>query len=178
MSMYIMDVVCFLTPFPLMSWRWTPSEAEPIHIYHSKLWEDKDSDFVYEIFNSVMVPLHITIFGHPAPRISDSIMVNLSSIADWYVEVEFSYLKVFDTSVPLNVLPLFILDRLACREISRQTIIDGVSKELKGYSKKVWSPFPIHLSSYSLLYFGYPKAEVAALEDLKLVHVKFKKHDP
>jgi hypothetical protein len=51
MSAYIMDVVCFLIPFPLMSWSWTPSEAETIHIYHSKLWEDKSSDFVYEIFN-------------------------------------------------------------------------------------------------------------------------------
>jgi hypothetical protein len=57
MPAYIMDAVCFLTPFPLMSWSWTPSEAEPIHIYHSKLWEDKASDFVYEIFNWVMVPV-------------------------------------------------------------------------------------------------------------------------
>jgi hypothetical protein len=55
--------------------------------------------------------------------------------------------------------------------------ISGVSKELKGYSKKVWPPFPIHLSSYSLLDFGHEKAEVAALEDLKLIHVEFKKHD-
>jgi hypothetical protein len=29
-----------------------------------------------------------------------------------------------------------------------------------------------------LLDFGHAKAEAAALEDLKLVHVKFKKHDP
>jgi hypothetical protein len=64
------------------------------------LWEDKASDFVYEIFNWVMVPLHVTIFGHPPPRISDSIAVNLSSIADWYVEEEFSYLRVFGASVP------------------------------------------------------------------------------
>jgi hypothetical protein len=37
MSAYIMDAVCFLTPFPLMSWSWTPTEDEPIHVYHSKL---------------------------------------------------------------------------------------------------------------------------------------------
>jgi hypothetical protein len=46
MSAYIMDVVFFMTPFPLMSWSWTPSEAEPIHVYHSKLWEDKDIEFI------------------------------------------------------------------------------------------------------------------------------------
>jgi hypothetical protein len=125
-----------------------------------------------------MVPLHVTIFGHLPPRISESITVNLSNISDWYVEAKFSYLRVFGSSIPLNALPLFIPDRLACRGIARQTVISGVSKELKGYSKKVWPPFPIHLSSYSLLDFGHAKAEAAALEDLKMVHVEFKKHDP
>ena len=32
--------------------------------------------------------------------------------------------------------------------------------------------------SYSLFDFGHAKVEAAALEDLKLVHVKFKKHNP
>jgi hypothetical protein len=51
MSAYIMDTVCFMMPFPLMSWSWAPSDAEPIHVYHSNLWEDKASDFIYGIFN-------------------------------------------------------------------------------------------------------------------------------
>jgi hypothetical protein len=41
MLAYIMDAICFMTSFPLMSWSWTPTNAEPIHLYHSKLWEDK-----------------------------------------------------------------------------------------------------------------------------------------
>jgi hypothetical protein len=113
-----------------------------------------------------MVPLHIAIFGHPPPRISDNIATNLSGIADWYVEAEFSYFRVFGASVPPHALPLFIPDKLACREVARQTVIGGVSKELKGYSKKVWPSFPIRLNSYSLLDFGHAKAEAAALEDL------------
>jgi hypothetical protein len=67
MSAYIMDTVCFLTLFPLMKWSWTPAEDEPIHVYHAKLWENKAENFVYEIFNWVMVPLHVTIFGHLPP---------------------------------------------------------------------------------------------------------------
>jgi hypothetical protein len=135
-------------------------------------------NFVYEIFNWVMVPLHVTIFGHPLPQISDNIVTNLSSIADWYVEAEFSYLRVFGASIPLHALPLFILDKLACREVARKTVIGGISKDIKGYSKKVWPPFPIHLNSYSLLDFGHAKAEAAALEDLNLVSIEYKKHDP
>jgi hypothetical protein len=67
---------------------------------------------------------------------------------------------------------------LACHEIARQIVIDGISKELKGFSKKVWPPFPVHLNTYSLLYSGHAKAEATALEDINLVHIKFKKHDP
>jgi hypothetical protein len=168
----------FLTPFPLMSWSWTPAKDEPIHVYHLKLWENKVTNFVYEIFNWVMVPLHVTIFGHLPPRISDSIVTNLSSIADWYVEAEFSYLRVFGAFVPPHALPLFISDKLACLEVARQIVIDGISKELKGYSKKAWPPFPVHLNSYSLLDFGHAKDEATALEDLNLVLIEYKKHDP
>jgi hypothetical protein len=82
MSVYIMDVMCFMKPFPLMIWSWAPSDVEPIHVYHSKLWEDKASDFIYEIFNWVMVPMHISIFGNPPPRILDSIDTNLRNVVD------------------------------------------------------------------------------------------------
>jgi hypothetical protein len=90
-----------------------------------------------------MLPLHIAIFGHPPPRISNNVATNLSGIADWYVEVEFSYFRVFGAVVPPLALPLFIPDKLACREIARQIVIGEVSKELKAYSKKVWPFFPV-----------------------------------
>jgi hypothetical protein len=178
MSAYIMDAIFFMTPFPLMSWSWTPTNAEPIHVYHSKLWEDKAKEFIYEIFNWVMVPMHVSIFGHPPPRISDNITANLSSMEDWYIEAEFSYIRVFGTSVPPYALPLFLPDKLVCREIARKTVLGGISKELKGVSKKVWPPFPIHIGTYSLLDFGHAKAEATTLEEMKLVDIEFKKHDP
>jgi hypothetical protein len=84
MSAYIMDVVCFMIPFPIMSSSWTPYKAEPIHVYYSKLWEDKATEFIYEIFNWVMVPMHVSIFGDTPPRISDSITTNLRNMSDWY----------------------------------------------------------------------------------------------
>jgi hypothetical protein len=57
-------------------------------------------------------------------------------------------------------------------------VIGGVSKELKASSKKVWSFFPVRLNCYSLLDFGHAKAEAAALKDLNLVSIEYKKHDP
>jgi hypothetical protein len=82
MSSYVMDVICFMTLFPLMRWSWTSDSAEPIHDYHSKLWEDKANDFFYEIFNWVVVLMHIVIFYHPPPRISDKVMVSLGKVVD------------------------------------------------------------------------------------------------
>jgi hypothetical protein len=99
-------------------------------------------------------------------------------MADWYLEVEFSYIRVFSTSVPPYALPLFLPDKLLCLEISRQSVLGGIRKELKGVSKKVWPPFPIRIGAYSLLYFFHAKAEAAALEEMKLVDIEFKKHDP
>ena len=87
-------------------------------------------------------------------------------------------MRVFGAAVPPLALPLFIPDKIACREIVRQTVIDGVSKELKASTKKVWPSFPIWLNSYSLLDFGHAKAEAAAIEDLSLVSIEYKKHDP
>ena len=57
-------------------------------------------------------------------------------------------------------------------------MIGGIRKDLKGFSKKVWLPFPIHLNTYSLLDFRHANAKAVALEDIKLVHIEFKKHDP
>jgi len=39
MFAYIMDDIFLYTPFPQMGWDWTHSTPQPIHIYHSKLWE-------------------------------------------------------------------------------------------------------------------------------------------
>jgi hypothetical protein len=171
MYAYIMDAICFMTPFPLMNWSWAPSNREPIHVYHSKLWEDNAKEFIYEIFNWVMVPLHVTIFGQPPPRILDSITTNLSSMEDWYIEVEFSYIRVFVTSVPPYALPLFFPDKLLCREIVRQTVLREIRKDLKGVSKKVCLPFPIHIGTNSFLDFGHAKAKAMVLEEMKLVDI-------
>ena len=50
MSAYVMDAICFMTPFPLMNWSWNPTREEPIHFYHSKLWEEKAKYFFMKNF--------------------------------------------------------------------------------------------------------------------------------
>jgi hypothetical protein len=178
MSVYVMDAICFMTPFPLMNWSWNPTNAEPIHFYHSKLWEEKAKDFFYEIFHNVVIPVHQTLYGHPPPRISDQIMGNLKQVADWFIEENFSYIRVFGCSVSPHALPKFLPDRLVCREVAYQTVTRGIGKELKAAQKKFWPVFPLQVGRFSLLNFGHSKVEAAALEDVKLVDIEFKRHDP
>jgi hypothetical protein len=54
----------------------------------------------------------------------------------------------------------------------------GISKELKAAQKKVWPTFPLQVGMFSLLDFSHSKVEATALEDIKLVNIEFKKHDP
>jgi hypothetical protein len=44
--------------------------------------------------------------------------------------------------------------------------------------KKVWPSFPLQIGAFSLLDFGHSRVEAAALEEIKLVNIEFKKHDP
>jgi hypothetical protein len=129
MSAYIMDAVCFMTSFPLMGWSWTPTSVEPIHIYHSILWEDKVKYFFYEICNWVVVLMHTAIYGYPPPRISNKIVTNLGDIVDWYVEENFSYIRVFGCSIAPHALPQFLPDRLVCCEVAHQNVHGGIIRK-------------------------------------------------
>jgi hypothetical protein len=54
----------------------------------------------------------------------------------------------------------------------------GIRKALKAVQKNVWPYFPLHIGAFSLFDFGHSKVEVAALEEIQLVNIEFKKHDP
>jgi hypothetical protein len=128
MSSYIMDAIFFHTYFPQMGWQWTPSSAEPIHIYHSKLWEENAKEHFYEIFIMLLFLFtkHSLVFYHP--RITEKYMHNLDQIGDWYIEETFSYIRVYGCNAPPHALPKFMPDRLVCREIAYQTAITSITK--------------------------------------------------
>jgi len=143
MSAYIMDVICYMTPFPLMNWSWNPSCVEPIHVYHSKLWEENVKDFFYEIYHYIVIPMHQILYGYAPPQISEQIVENLKTIVDCFIKDNFSYVKVFSCSIPPHALSNFLPDRLVCREVAHQIIIGGIGTELKESQKKFWPVFPV-----------------------------------
>jgi hypothetical protein len=65
-----------------------------------------------------------------------------------------------------------------CHEVARQTALGGIRKELKAMKKKGWPYFPLQIGVFYLLDFSHSRVEAATLEEIKLVNIKFKKHDP
>jgi hypothetical protein len=63
MSTYIMDAICFLTPFPLMNWSWNINYPQPIHEYHSELCEENAINSFYKICHFIIIPMHKMIYG-------------------------------------------------------------------------------------------------------------------
>jgi hypothetical protein len=178
MSAYIMDSMCFSNPFPLMNWNWNPTYPEPIHEYHSKLWEEITNDIFYEICHFVVIPLHQMLYGCAPPHISELVIRSLKAVVDWFIEENFSYIRVFGCSIPPHALPKFLPDRLVCREVAHQIVTGGIGIELKMTQKNSWSVFPIQIGKFLLLKLGHSKVQVTALEEVKLVDLKHRKHDP
>jgi hypothetical protein len=178
MSAYIMDAICFRTPFPLMNWSWNPSCTEPVHKYHSTLWEDHAKDNFYEICHFVIIPLHKNTLWCEPPRISHTIIENLKTVADWFIEEHFSYVRVFGCAIPPHALPKILPDRLICREVAYQLVNGGIGIELKAQQKKSWPYFPVYLGKFALLNFGHSKVEAESLSEIKLVDIEHRKHDP
>jgi hypothetical protein len=178
MSAYIMDAICFMTPFPLMNWSWSISCPEPIHKYHSALWEENAKDAFYEVCHFIIIPMHKMFFGCEPPRISDAIIESLKAVADWFIEEIFSYIRVYGCSIPPHALPKFLPDRLVCREVAYQIVKGGVGLELKALQKKSWPSFPVHIGKFSLSNLGHSKVEAESLEEVKLVDIEHRKYDP
>jgi hypothetical protein len=120
-----------MTPFPLMNWSWTPTSSDPRHFYHSKLWDENVKYLFYEICHNLVVDTHIAIYGHQPARISERIMGKLGTFAEWYIEENFSYIRVFDCFVPPHSLPHILPKKLVCQEVAYQIVVGGITKELK-----------------------------------------------
>jgi hypothetical protein len=170
MLAYIMDAICFTTPFPLMNWSWNPTCTKPIHEYHSKLWEENVKDSFYEICHFMVIPVHQMLYGFAPPCISESVIGNLKVVSDWFIEENFSYIRVFRCSIPPHALPKFLPDRLVCREVAHQIITGSIGIELKTTQNNFWPVFPVQIGRFLLLNLGHSKVEVASLEEVKLVN--------
>jgi hypothetical protein len=65
-----------------------------------------------------------------------------------------------------------------CREVAHKIVIGGIRIELKVAQKKFWLVFPVQIGKFSLLNLGHSTVKAAVLEEVKLVNLEHRKHDP
>ena len=118
------------------------------------------------------------LYGYAPPHISESVIGNLKEVVDWFIEENYSCIMVFRCSIPPHSLLKFLPDRLVYREVAHQIITGGIGIELKIAQKKLCPVFPIQIGRFSLLNLGHSKVEATTLEEVKLVNLKHRKHDP
>jgi hypothetical protein len=126
----------------------------------------------------VVISLHQILYGCAPTHISESVIGNIKVVADWFIEDNFSYIIVFGCYIPPHALPKFLPDRLVYREVAHQIITGCIGIELKTTQKNFWPVFPVQIRRFSLLNLGHSKVEVAVLEEVNLVNLKHRKHDP
>jgi len=141
-----------------MGWAWSISNI-PVQVYCKDLWENKYKRQYANICYHFFAQAFELILGKPAPILSDEAMQVLSNIGDWYIEKDFTYIRIYGATAAPHLLPKFVLDRLVLREIAYQTILHGfnaflVKEKLKSFI------------SYSL-YIGRPQHNKAPNKWLK-----------
>lgn len=54
----------------------------------------------------------------------------LTRIIDWFAEDFFMYIRILGTNGCMHILPLYVLDKLLCRDVSYQIVHTGITLEL------------------------------------------------
>jgi hypothetical protein len=92
--------------------------------------------------------------------------------------MNFLYIRIYGCEGAPHILPRYVPDRLALREIAYQTIGVGIVASLSKSQKKQWPSFPISLGIFSLLNAKHALKEVEKMEGIWLAQGNFKRHDP
>lgn len=140
LSAYVMDAICFVYDFPIMGWRWTVQNPLLIQVYHKVLWKSNFIPRFFKICHGVMLPIYKMLYNRDAPIFSPEAEVDILSMARWFGEELFAYIRVFGSIASTHVLPFYVPAKLMARDIAYHTCnVRGLSKVLKN-SKKVVCP--------------------------------------
>jgi hypothetical protein len=120
MATYLTDVIFSFVAFLGMKWNYNPN-LQPIHIYYYELWECNYNNYFYEFFDDFLAPLFQIIFGRFLHRLSSKVVETLEDLVDWYMENNFTFIYIFGSSAPPDLLLGYVLNSLLGREIEYES---------------------------------------------------------
>ena len=109
------------------------------------------------------------LYDKDPPRCSPEAQIDIIPIARWFGEEYFTYVRVFGSTIPPHVLPLYIPYKLLAREIAYQTCLEGgLTKDLTDKKKAIWPQFPVVCGVFSLFDVSHASTEIQNITCLQL----------
>ena len=121
--------------------------------------------------------MHQMIFNKESPRVSEEASEDISSVARWFVEENFTYVRVFRSYSSPRVLSYYVPDKFLAWEIAYQ-LVNGITKQLKNANKAIWPNFPVQCGTFALYDIGHSYKEVSKINLLKLAEMPKRLYDP
>jgi len=116
-----------------------------------------------------MLPIHKTIYNRTSPRFSKEAEVDILSVARWFGEETFTYIRVFGSIALLPVLPYYVPNKLLAREIAYQTAGEGgLNRGFKEQKKAIWPTFSLQCGAFALHDFRHACKEEEIIKSMKL----------
>lgn len=126
-----------------------------------------------------MLPIYKMLYNRDDPRFSLEAEVDILSVARWFGEEFFTYIRVFGSIGSPHVLPFYVLDELMAREIAYQTCgMGGMSKVLKDSKKAIWPQFPVVCRAFALHELDHAFKEFDNVLCLQLPNFPGRQYDP
>jgi len=102
----------------------------------------------------------------------------LSNIGDWYIERDFTYIRIYGATKAPHLLPKFVPERLVLREIAYQTILHGFNAYLVKEKLKTFISYSVCIGHYGLNNSVFARMEAHAMLEYGLPEGIFRRHDP
>jgi len=96
--------------------------------------------------------LWIGYYFAKCPRFSKKTMRLIKNIGNYYLQEDYTYLRIYGVIASPHIFPKFVPNRLILSEISYQTILQGFNASLAKDARKItFIPYYIYLGHYVLV---------------------------
>jgi len=117
-------------------------------------------------------------FYKKSPRSLEEAKIDIFSLAIWFGEELFTYIRVFGSIKALHVLPYYVRITYWQERFPTKHWGDGITKTLKEQNKSISPTFPLQCGAFMLHDFGHMKKEIQNITSLNLATMSSKQYDP
>jgi hypothetical protein len=138
------------------------------YLQEQAMWENKYNRNYSQLCDFFIAPLCRLIFCRECPWLSREAMKLLKSIGNWYLQEDYTYLRIYGVTAPPHLLPKYVPNRIILGEIAYQTILQVFNASLaKDSRKRTFISFNMYNGHYGLMNSKQARQEAKAMLEYK-----------